>query len=66
MDELLTPQQMTELVPDTSEPYWAQLRFNGTGPAYLKPSPKKVLYQKSDVIEWLQSSKRFGTAKDAI
>ena len=66
MNEYLTPDQLCELVPSTTKPYWAHLRFVGTGPKYLKPSPKKVLYIKTDVIEWLESSQRFGTAKEAV
>lgn len=63
--EYLTPEQLCELFPSTKA-YWANLRFTGTGPRYLKPSPKKVLYRKSDVIDWLEGSERYGTAKTAV
>jgi hypothetical protein len=65
MDELLTPAMLCQKVPETSEPYWAQLRFRGTGPRYLKPSPKKVLYKWQDVEAWLEGSGRNGTAEVA-
>lgn len=34
----------------------AQLRFRGTGPKFLKPSPRTVLYLKKDIDEWLMNS----------
>lgn len=66
MNEYLTPDQLCELVPGTTKNYWAQLRFIGNGPKYLKPSPKKVLYVKSQVIEWLENSARYGTHPDKV
>lgn len=62
MAKYLTPDQLTELVPGTTKGYWAQLRFLGSGPAYLKPSAKKVLYREESVISWLDASERIGTA----
>ena len=66
MNEYLTPDQLCELIPGTTKAYWANLRFVGNGPTYLKPTPKKVLYIKCDVIEWLESSQRDGTARQAV
>lgn len=60
--ELLTPDQLAEKVPGTTAPYWAQLRFKGIGPKYLKLSPRKVLYRWSDVTEWLIQAERTSTA----
>ena len=34
----------------------AQLRYKGRGPRYLKPTPKTVLYRRSDVLAWLEST----------
>ncbi|AXE54077.1 AlpA family transcriptional regulator [Aurantimicrobium sp. MWH-Uga1] len=66
MNEYLTPDQLCELVPGTTKTYWAQLRFYGKGPKYLKPSPRKVLYIKSEIIEWLENSARYGTHPDKV
>lgn len=66
MREYLTPEQVCDLVPGTNKSYWAQLRFLGTGPKYLKPSPKKVVYIKDDVIEWLEGTARYGTHPDKV
>lgn len=66
MKEYLTPEQLTELVPGTNKNYWAHLRYVGNGPKYLKPSAKKIIYIKSDVIEWLESAARYGTHPDKV
>jgi len=41
----------------------AQLRFKGQGPRYFKPTPRTVLYTEADVVEWIESSARTGTAE---
>lgn len=35
-----------------------QRRYLGLPPKFLKPSPKKVLYRRSDVEDWLNGSER--------
>jgi len=39
----------------------AQLRFKGTGPRYMAPTPRVIRYRKSWTDEWLQASERTGT-----
>ncbi|WP_228516727.1 hypothetical protein [Curtobacterium flaccumfaciens] len=39
----------------------ATLRFRGTGPRFLKPSPRKVLYTKVDIDAWLEGTARTST-----
>jgi predicted DNA-binding transcriptional regulator AlpA len=34
----------------------AQLRYRGTGPRYYKPTPRTVLYRRSEVIAWIEES----------
>lgn len=63
--EYLTPAQACELVPGLTVPHLAQLRFTGKGPKFLKPTPRKVLYRRHDVIEWLEASERTTTAEVA-
>lgn len=62
MTKYLTPEQVCEIIPGITKAGLAQLRFTGTGPKFLKPTPKKVLYREGDVIEWLESSERTSTA----
>lgn len=61
MDDLLTPEDLVQRIPGTTKDYWAQLRFQGTGPTFLKPSPRKVLYRWIDVSEWLASKEQTRT-----
>lgn len=65
MESLLTPDQLCLKIPGTTVGYWAQLRFTGKGPKFLKPSARKVLYREGDVLDWLEASERQGTAMAA-
>ncbi|WP_261646194.1 AlpA family transcriptional regulator [Curtobacterium sp. C2H10] len=55
-DELMTPLRTAEYLPGMTVPLLAQLRYTGTGPRFLKPTPRKVLYKRSDVDAWLEST----------
>ena len=39
-----------------------QLRFRGEGPDYYKPTERVVLYRKSDLDKWLESTKHSTSA----
>jgi hypothetical protein len=41
----------------------AQLRYRGQGPVYLNPTPRRILYRRSDLDSWLFASERQGTAR---
>lgn len=41
----------------------SQLRYTGTGPKFLKPAPRTILYRKRDLDEWLNASEQITTAK---
>jgi hypothetical protein len=42
----------------------AQLRYQGRGPCFYKPTPRTVLYKRCEVIAWVEASAqtRTGTA----
>lgn len=65
MKTLLTIDQVCELIPGMTRDKLAQMRFQGTGPAYFKPTPRLVIYSEEELIDWLQSTKRIGTAVGA-
>ena len=66
MEKYLSPDQVCALVPGMTKGALAQLRFSGRGgPVWLKPTPKKVVYQESDVIAWLDRSARSRTGDAA-
>lgn len=50
-------------IPGMTTAKLAQLRFSGGGPRYFKPTPKTVVYSEDDLIEWLESTARTGTAE---
>ena len=59
----LTIDQVCELIPGMTRGKLASLRFKGTGgPRYYKPTPRTVLYDETDVTEWVASSGRTCTA----
>ncbi|KFF58435.1 hypothetical protein JF66_18605 [Cryobacterium sp. MLB-32] len=41
----------------------AQLRYLGRGPRFYKPTPKKVLYKRSEVIAWVEASAQTQTGQ---
>lgn len=47
----------------TSPGMLAQLRWNGNGPKFYKPTPRKVLYKRSEVIAWIEASAQTSTAR---
>jgi hypothetical protein len=59
---LLSPDQVCELIPGMTRAGLAQLRFRGLGPRYYKPSPKKVVYDLNECLAWLESTARSGTS----
>lgn len=34
----------------------AQLRYQGKGPRFYKPTPRTVLYRRNEVIAWVEAS----------
>jgi len=34
----------------------SQLRYQGRGPKYYKPTPRIILYRRSDVNAWIEAS----------
>jgi hypothetical protein len=60
MPVYLTPDQVAAMLPGVTRGKLAQLRFDGVGPNYRKPTPKTVLYVESEVIAWVESSARWG------
>ena len=36
----------------------SQMRYRGIGPRFYKPTPRTVLYKRSEVIAWIEASAR--------
>lgn len=54
--ELIPASAMKNLIPETSDQYWATLRHKGGGPVYTKIG-RKVFYRRVDIDTWLASSR---------
>ena len=66
MNTYLSPDQVAELIPGLTKASLAQLRFTGKGPRYRRLTPKRIIYVEAEVISWVESTARFGTAVDAV
>ena len=62
MDEYLTDDEVAA-VSRVSIGALAQRRYKGLPPRFLKPTPRTVLYRRSDVTAWLDSSAQTSTAE---
>lgn len=59
----LSPEEAVAAIPGMTLTKLAQLRFTGDGPRYFKPTAKTVLYAEADLVEWIESTARTGTAE---
>jgi predicted DNA-binding transcriptional regulator AlpA len=64
-DEFIQPAIVGELL-GLSAAALAQLRYQGTGPKFYKPTPKTVLYKRSEVIAWVEASAQTRTGSPAF
>jgi predicted DNA-binding transcriptional regulator AlpA len=58
VNDYLSADDVCELIPGMTEPKLRNLRFQGKGPRFMKPTEKTVVYKRSEVIEWLESTAR--------
>lgn len=53
----LSPEQVCELVPKMTTSILQRMRTNRVGPTFSKPTQMTVVYKKSDVEKWLESTR---------
>lgn len=63
MSKLWTPDDMTKKFEGTDRQFWAQHRYRGTGPKYMKAG-RKIFYRPEDVDAWVESNLRTRTDDD--
>lgn len=63
-DEFLSPSGVKQLT-GMSLDALAQLRHRGRGPRFYKPTARTVLYRRSEVIAWVESSAHVSTREFA-
>lgn len=64
MSDLLTPDDLTQRYEGTTRGVWAQHRYRGTGPAYIKVG-RSVFYRREDIEAWEKSLVRTRTDNEA-
>jgi hypothetical protein len=55
--DLIPASDMKNLIPGTSDQYWATLRHKGGGPEYVKVGPRKIYYRSAAVAAWLEGNR---------
>lgn len=63
MDRYITANEAAELL-GCGKNHLATMRSKGMGLKFYKPTPRKVLYKYSEVINWIENSARFETEKE--
>lgn len=63
-EEFVQPSEVSEIT-GMSVGALAQLRYQGTGPRFYKPTPRTVLYKRSEVVAWIEESARTSTGRAA-
>jgi predicted DNA-binding transcriptional regulator AlpA len=56
-DDFMTPAAVSELT-GISLGALAQMRYDRKGPRYFKPTPRSVLYRRSDIVAWVEAGER--------
>ncbi|MDX1882257.1 DNA-binding protein [Mycolicibacterium sp. 120270] len=59
---LIPSSEMKNVIPGTTDAYWAQLRHLGGGPTYTKLG-RKVFYRRGDVESWVEANLHTRTDK---
>lgn len=65
LDRYLSPADVCILIPGMTEGRLKMARFNGTGPEYLRPTPRTIVYSERRVRAWIEGSARQSTAEVA-
>jgi fructose-1,6-bisphosphatase/inositol monophosphatase family enzyme len=63
LDRYLSPADVCALIPGMTEARLKMARFNGTGPEYLRPTPRTIVYSERRVLAWLEASARQRTSQ---
>lgn len=59
----LSIDQVLAMLPSTiTRAALAQLRYEGKGPAFYKPTPRTVLYKRSEINAWIEQTRQTTTA----
>lgn len=53
--EWLSPEQVCEVIPGMTVTLLQRMRDEGRGPRYAKPSPKTVVYSRTDIDAYVRS-----------
>lgn len=61
VDRYMTATEVCALIPGMTTGLLKQMRYLGTGPEYLAPTKRTIVYSERRVREWLEASARIST-----
>ncbi len=64
MNDLIPASEMKNLVPGTTDQYWATRRYLGDGPTFCKLG-RRVFYRRADIEAWIEANLRTRTDQRA-
>jgi hypothetical protein len=56
-NDLIPASGMKDIVPGTTDQFWATKRHKGGGPEYVKLGPRKIYYRRAAVEAWLAANR---------
>ncbi|MGK0740732.1 hypothetical protein ACSHWG_02450 [Leucobacter sp. Z1108] len=59
----LSPKDAAAAIPGMTTAKLSQMRFKGIGPKYYRPTPKTIVYEFSELMDFVESTARTGTAE---
>jgi len=62
LEKYLKPEEVCDLIPGMTIGLLGQMRYRGDGPAFIKPSPRKVVYAASEIERYMASKQQTRTA----
>lgn len=63
--DFISPEEVAEIT-GMKVAALAQLRFTGKGPRFYKPTPRRVLYKRSEVLAWIEGTAHLRTDQPAL
>jgi hypothetical protein len=57
----MSPDDVVAMLPGITRNHLAQLRYRGDGPPFRKPTQRTVLYERDEVVAWVEATTRLTT-----
>lgn len=65
VEPFISIDEAVKLIPGMTRNHLAQLRYDGTGPVFYKPTGRTVFYKASEIYAWMEAGRCKSTARVA-